>query len=448
MTSLTQRLILPFLAFVVAGSIALVMWMLAQERRESQALFAEIARTNAEFIRAQNLALSDRTAQGLAEVLDTEVQFYRPNRDPAWIPGDRFVLAEQLGKPAGPQIRPGVQVIAEAWEMAAAEVHPGEWLVLVRKPTHHRGIPWNTLPALLAFWVLSLALAWALARGIVRPLRAFAEQLPRIADAATPADFPETARPDEIGQLARSYRETHAQLIAERKAREETERLATLGRMTTGMAHEINNPVAAIKLHTQLLQGEAAPAHRERLEIILGECARIESLVSQWMFLARPQPPQTSSCVLAEVVNAAESTHRPAAEYAGVRILNEVSPEHLVRADERRIRQAVANVLTNAIHAMAGGGGSLRIASRRANGEKMVWLEFHDTGRGFSPEALKHATELFYSEKEGGMGVGLSVTAEILRAHGGELRLANDPAGGAVVTFVLPAEPSTPTSAK
>ena len=119
----------------------------------------------------------------------------------------------------------------------------------------------------------------------------------------------------------------------------------------------------------------------------------------------------------------------PAAAHAGVRIISEATSA-TASVDRRRIAQAVINVLMNAIHAMAG-GGELRVTNTATT------LIFHDTGPGFSAAALARATELFYSEKEGGMGIGLSVTAEILKAHGGELRIANGERG-AVVTLFLP----------
>jgi signal transduction histidine kinase len=82
-------------------------------------------------------------------------------------------------------------------------------------------------------------------------------------------------------------------------------------------------------------------------------------------------------------------------------------------------------------------GGLLEISATLSNSS--VALTFRDGGPGFSPQALHRYRELFYSEKEGGMGIGLSVTAEILEAHNGRLEVANDPAGGAAVTFHLPA---------
>ena len=82
-------------------------------------------------------------------------------------------------------------------------------------------------------------------------------------------------------------------------------------------------------------------------------------------------------------------------------------------------------------------GGRLTIGGAREGGTIKVW--FRDSGPGFSKEALGRGRELFFSEKEGGMGVGLTVTAEIIEAHGGQLELANAPDGGAIVTMALPA---------
>ena len=210
--------------------------------------------------------------------------------------------------------------------------------------------------------------------------------------------------------------------------------------MTTGLAHEINNPVSAIKLHTQLLEGEISDTHDERLSIILAETAKIESLVSQWMFLARPQPPQLSPCDLADLIAASVKTLTPAAAHANVKIVNQLVPGLVVNGDRRRLTQAFDNIIINAIHAMSARGGELKIESRTTNESVRKYIvSFTDTGVGFSTAAIKKGTELFFSEKEGGMGIGLSVTSEIVRAHGGELRLANAASGGAEVSLHLPA---------
>jgi len=445
MNSIARRLALPFLAFVVAGSLALVWWLGNQELRSSRKLFTVMARTTAEFVRKQNLAPSSRTAEALGDVLGVKVQFAVSGTAPD-LPG---ATAPELAALATlPDLSPG-EVLAldrpriEAVSLpvvATTPTAPGTCMYLFRTPPSSTGFlaqP-RTLLTLGAFWALSLGLAWMLARGIVRPLRSFAARLPRIAE-ETAEPIPEVGRDDEIGQLARAYAETRAQLAEERSAREQAERLATLGRMATGLAHEINNPVAAIKLHAQLLEGEITGAPPERLDIILAESAKIESLVSQWMFLARPQPPQTAPADLADLVGASVRALEPAAAHANVRIEARLHGATVLSVDRRRMLQAITNLIVNAVHAMAGAGGTLTISVERGDGS--VQLHFADTGPGFSAAGLTHATELFYSEKEGGMGIGLSVTSEILRAHGGQLLVRNGAERGALVTmcFTLPA---------
>lgn len=249
-------------------------------------------------------------------------------------------------------------------------------LLLFRKAPGVGGL-WGprTFAVLGGFWLLSLALVWVLANGIVGPLRRLAQRLPRIADDASEPALPESDRPDEIGQLARAYLDTRAALADERRARLQAERLATLGRMATGLAHEINNPVAAIKLHAQLLEAGTTSLHTaaspddggtDSLAIILSENAKIEALVNQWMFLARPQPPQTSPCDPAELIAAALRTHAPAAAHARVLLVNETQPGHRIAADSRRLGQAVGNVIVNAIQAMSADGGRSQSAAAEA----------------------------------------------------------------------------------
>ncbi len=469
--SLAFRLAAAFLGFVVVGSLGVVAWLDYEETHESQSAFAAVARSNAHFIRSQHLPPSERTAEALGEVLGMEMYFLRGQAisDAIPDPKSRLLTREGAALSDAARLSPG-EVRARVGGEAVRVPLDGEWSVLLFRMKPAAGEFWRlrTFAGLGAFWLLSLALAWALASGIVRPLRSLAQRLPSIADEnAEPP--PEAARSDEIGQLARAYLDTRSALADERRARLQAERLATLGRMATGLAHEINNPVAAIKLHAQLLEAGTTSIHNaashgdsgtDSLAIILAENSKIEALVNQWMFLARPQPPQTSPCDPADLIAAALRIQAPAAEHARVQIVNKTHTGHRIAADARRLGQAIGNVIINAIQAMSAQGGTLRITGneecRMTNAEwrmpegsnpahddafvirqSSFAIHFHDTGPGFSAAALARHAELFFSEKEGGMGIGLNVTAEILRAHGGELRVANSPAG-AVVTFVLP----------
>lgn len=453
---LSVRLAAAFVTFVVLGSLALVLWLGFEERRQSRELFAGMAKTNAEFIRAQNLPPTERTARSLGEVLGLDVVFAMGDRGENLVdPRNAFETVSRRELVSTAVEAGGWVSFSGAMEAVAQPLGAHRHLVLIRPRIQgFFAVTARTLAVLAAFWLFSLALGIALARSIVGPLRTLAARLPRISEEGN-EPIPETSRTDEIGQLARAYADTRAQLAAEREAREQAERLAALGKMATGLAHEINNPVAAIKLHAQLLEeaGKDAGGLREeiatRLPIILAESAKIESLVSQWMFLARPQPPQTSPCDFGEILAETIRALAPAAQHAGVQLINEVTPGCVVAADRRRLSQAITNVITNAIHAMSARGGVLTVRSRAResagaatqaqDSTPRYGFTFTDTGPGFSAAALSSATDLFFSEKEGGMGIGLNVAAGVVKAHGGELRIANAHDGGAVVTFVLPA---------
>jgi signal transduction histidine kinase len=254
--------------------------------------------------------------------------------------------------------------------------------------------------------------------------------------------LPGAGRRDEIGQLARAFAETKQQLTDERHLREKAESFALLGRMATSLAHEIHNPLSAIRLHTQLLDTtpatQLAAAARETLPILLEETRRIEGLVNEWMFLARPSPPQRSSTDLGRLVPEVLVAHRAAAAHARVEMRASVPASTVAVVDARRISQVIRNVVLNSFQAMPD-GGVLFIAADLPPCRSSVRLTFQDTGPGFSAVALQHHHELFYSEREGGMGIGLTVCSEILRAHGGALEVANATDGGALVTLVLPA---------
>lgn len=452
-STLWLRLAGPFLLFVIAGSTGIAVWLNAAARHESQTVFATVARANADFIRSARLPANERVAESIGRVLNMRVFFRRREWAPPGANGDGVKLhsgAELVPAPSGAlreraeslgalSAGRGIVRVGPDFEAIAVPIEPQVNLILARpiEPALAFLLRPETLLALAAFWGLSVGLAWALGRGLVLPLRLLAERLPHIEDDAD-ATLPGAQRSDEIGQVARAYLETRAQLAEERNRRALSERLALLGRMATGLAHEIHNPLSAIRMHAQLIDssadGEIAAAARESLPVLLGETQKIQSLVNQWMFLARPEAPQSTPADLGEIVADALRVLAPQARHAGVRFVNEVPAGLRAKVDSRRISQAIGNIATNAIQAMPR-GGVVTVTGSHDAGARLV---FRDGGPGFSRKALARHAELFYSEKEGGMGIGLSVASEILKAHHGALEVANSPQGGALVALQLP----------
>ena len=427
---LTWRIALPFVLLVLIETVALALFLARQVATEERARLERVATANATFIENSSLPTSDRLAESLRSISGYEVFFRRRGQ---LVPQP----APELGAlPLVEQVADGRAIRSGDFDCIVMPIEDKDDLVLV----HRLLDPWvdsRVTSVLVAFLLLALLTAWLVGRDLVRPLRHLANQLPRI-ESAGPLALPEAARRDEIGDLARSFLRTRHELHTEREARERAEQLAVLGRMTAALAHEVQNPVAAIRMHAQLWQHGGGA---EAAAVIEGEAMRIESMLNQWMFLTKPEPPALAPVELGIQLAHVVDRQRSQAEHAAVRVEVAAAPGLVVAGDRRRLDQVFHNLLTNALQAMPG-GGTLRILATRRGGEIVV--EFADTGTGFSAAALQRFAEFFFSEKEGGMGIGLAVASEILKAHGGGLSVENRPGGGALVTASLPAAAGDP----
>jgi signal transduction histidine kinase len=208
--------------------------------------------------------------------------------------------------------------------------------------------------------------------------------------------------------------------------------------MTAALAHEVQNPVAAIRMHAQLWRQEHGDEPAATIE---AEAARIESLLNQWMFLTRSEAPVLAPLDVGALLQQLVRSQRPQTEHAAVRVELQLADDLTTAADKKRLEQVFRNLLNNAVQAMPSGG---LLVIRGEREPERLRITFADHGVGFSAKALAHFAEFFYSEKEGGMGIGLSVAQEILRAHGGSLRGQNRAGGGASVTAELPVRGPSP----
>ncbi len=227
-------------------------------------------------------------------------------------------------------------------------------------------------------------------------------------------------------------------LVRERLKRAQSERLAMLGRVATSLAHDIKNPLASIQLHAQLM----TPQNEEdaqAIKLIENESEVIAGLVNQWLHLANPLPPKLVKLDLTECIRGVSRNIKAQARHAGVEIKLDLPAPIWIMGDSQRLAQAMRNLMINAIQAMPR-GGMLSISSHVTG--TTFELRVSDSGTGFSESALAHGTELFFTEKEGGMGVGLNIVSTIIAAHGGTINLQNDPKGGAVIIVSLPLLPA------
>jgi two-component system sensor histidine kinase HydH len=229
----------------------------------------------------------------------------------------------------------------------------------------------------------------------------------------------------------------------------ERDRLAALGQMAAGLAHEIRNPLGSIKGAAQLLQpGAAHPPDntREFLDIIVEEVNRLNKIVSQFLDYARPYRGEQRPLDVNDVVR--KTLQLLAKEQGGhsVEIVtNFADGLPPVRADAEQLLQVFLNLSLNALQAMAQGGRllistSLRRATRRGAAAAFFEVRFRDTGVGIPPGDQRNLFIPFFTTKEKGTGLGLPISQRIIENHGGTIEVRSQPGEGATFTVLLPIE--------
>ena len=230
------------------------------------------------------------------------------------------------------------------------------------------------------------------------------------------------------------------------------QKLASVGRLAGGVAHEIRNPLSSIKGFAVYFKERYAdiPEDQQIANIMIGEVERLNRVVSQLVDFSRPlvlakRPVETAE--LAE--NSLKLIHREAGEKQ-IRIVTDFEKElPRVIVDTDRMNQVFLNLYLNAIEAMPN-GGALRITGRASSEEAAVIVEIEDSGVGISPEAMGQIFDPYFTTKPSGTGLGLAIVHNIIEAHGGKIRLHSRTGKGTTVSRLLPAfpdvEPVIPTA--
>lgn len=221
------------------------------------------------------------------------------------------------------------------------------------------------------------------------------------------------------------------------------EKRLLLSRLLGRLAHEIRNPLSSLDIHVQLLEEDLAgmvPQAKaklaSRLDIIHGELHRLDAIVEQFLRLAGPSAPDLAPVDLAKIMGHVRDVLQPEAAAREIELIVCLA-DHLPRvpADADQLIQATLNLVINALQAVDRRG---RIELRaRAEGDSAV-LAVRDTGPGVAVGNLGEIFEPYFTTKAEGSGLGLWIAQQIIAAHGGTIRAANAPGGGAVFTVRLP----------
>jgi two-component system, NtrC family, sensor histidine kinase PilS len=228
------------------------------------------------------------------------------------------------------------------------------------------------------------------------------------------------------------------------RALEETsrrqDRLAAIGRMAASIAHEIRNPLAAMRGSIQMLRSEmdGDSSQTELMEIILRESDRLNRIITDFLGYARPRSIISSQVDVGELLHQTFALLRHSPEILETQNIVEELPKEALfaEADEGQLKQVFWNLARNALQAMPQ-GGTLR-ASLRMNSNDRMCISFSDTGRGMTPLQVEHLFEPF-SSTTGGTGLGLSIVYQIIRDHSGTINVRSLEGQGTVITVELPA---------
>ncbi|MDF2630392.1 MAG: hypothetical protein K0R39_4223 [Symbiobacteriaceae bacterium] len=215
------------------------------------------------------------------------------------------------------------------------------------------------------------------------------------------------------------------------------EKLAAIGELAAGAAHEIRNPLTSIRGFIQLLQARASRADGEYFQIILNEIDRIDCIIRDMLLLARPSALKKQALSLATITDEVLLLHQTDFQRTNIAVTTEYHDDvGLVCVDPKMFRQLMINLVRNAVQAMPY-GGALCVVLRRA-GTEQVAFEVADTGVGISPESLKRLFVPFYTTKEEGTGLGLALCYSIVQAHGGRIDVRSHVGQGTTFSVFLP----------
>lgn len=299
--------------------------------------------------------------------------------------------------------------------------------------------------AVLVCFALAIAAAAAvgyyLLRSISRPVAALRAGAVRVgagdldARVALPGN-------DELSELARVFDQMTADLKRHQADVLEAHRLASIGQVASGVAHEINNPLGVILGYVTLLRREPQFADREDLRIIEDEVRQSLAIVAGLLDLARPVKLDATELDLGDVAREAASRLDEAGRSEGVVIRFHDASVPKVMADEGKVRQIALNLLSNAVEAVRDPAAAEPVVEVTwCERDRFAWLQIDDHGPGIAPEAKDRIFEPFFTTRTKGHGLGLAIARTLARAHGGDIHIESRPGGkGTRASLSLPME--------
>jgi signal transduction histidine kinase/putative methionine-R-sulfoxide reductase with GAF domain len=237
---------------------------------------------------------------------------------------------------------------------------------------------------------------------------------------------------EKIQKTTADLRKTEAQLIR-------SEKLAALGQLAAGFAHEIRNPLTSINIliHSMREKPPSGDSYKEDFKVIEEEIHRINEIVDQFLRFAKPAPPLLEKTEVSSIFEETLQLLRPQIEKQLIVVEKEFQPLPIILIDREQMKQAILNLLLNAIQAMPG-GGHLTLKGQNSEDGQWIHLSIQDSGVGIPGEDMNKLFDPFFSTKEGGIGLGLSIAHRIIDQHRGKIEVESVPGKGTLFTVWLP----------
>jgi signal transduction histidine kinase len=313
------------------------------------------------------------------------------------------------------------------------------------------------------FGVLALLLGSAgvtlLARRMTRPIHALTQGVAAVGRGDLSQRIESTSR-DELGQLAHAFNEMAAQLAHMRELEERlrrADRLAALGTMAAGIAHDIRNPLTSILIFSQLMSlHHDDPDVRAKFDrVVPRELERVQAVIEDMMELARPSSLHLEPTNMNEVLTQVLEIYENQAATLNVKLSKEFTPDlPFFTADRKRLHRCFSNIIANGIQSMASGGDlavrtslvpAAGFSGLQGNASAVAVLNgsairvvISDTGQGIPPDRLSRIFDPFYTTKEKGLGLGMAITHRIIEDHKGNIDVQSQVGLGTTFTIHLP----------
>ena len=298
--------------------------------------------------------------------------------------------------------------------------------------------------------VLAIIISYLLSKSVMRPVNKLIRATEKIAAGTSPKPIKLDYAPPEIEALGKAFnsmiaaiqardqqlhRQTHEKLMR-------SDRLAMIGQLAAGVAHEINNPLGSILLFSRLVMQQTPPQGkiRENLDRIEKETKRCHTIVRGLLDFARERKPLVESLDINQVLDATLKLFEGQFLFQNIQVVREYNTQlPAVEADQSQLQQVLMNIILNAVDAM-NGIGRLVLATRESESAGFIDIGISDSGSGIPPENLDRVFDPFFTTKGvgHGTGLGLSVSYGIVQNHGGDIAVSSTPGSGATFTISLP----------